>query len=290
MSRRSLISSGWVVLVAALVTGVALLLGSGSAITAPKRVSRDMTAITSATTDNYSSRASRPLTGGQMIAQARLMSEECGLGGEPGRSAPVPTVKLAAAGGLHLYVVGQEALICSHDGGDSMAANPQRRPVAESIALGGVAAEDVHGHHATIEYGRVGTSVRGARFVLSNGRSVPASVGRGWFLITWPSASSPSSAKLTTASGVETVALGAGAASPPVSCAANQSCFATSGEGTPVSPHSVSSGGVVTGGLVTVSGKGNMSSYAPGPPATWIGTMSRAAKHPIHVVLAPTGG
>ena len=271
---RSVISGGWVVLVAAVVTGAARLFGGCSNNAAPKQATGGGVAVTSASAVGYSSSTPPgPLTHAQMRQQGELVDSECHLGGTKGTST-APEMKLAAAHGdrtVQLYVVGRQAIVCMGDAVGSFAAvGPDQQPHAPadtSITIAGVSSADNHRRRVTLEYGRAGAGVRGVKFVLSNGTLVPASVGGGWFLIWWPSGRSPTAAKLTTASGVKTVALGAEAASPSLNCPGNRGCLATSSPGVPVpNAGSGNRASVVNGRSLSVIG--TLSSHAPGSPST----------------------
>lgn len=60
---------------------------------------------------------------------------------------------------------------------------------------------------ATMLDGRVGRGVAGVRFRLSNGRTVTATVRRGWYLAWWPGRPHGAVAQITTAAGTRSVPL-----------------------------------------------------------------------------------
>ena len=266
-------------LVAAVITAAALLLGSGSTIPAD-RAGRIYA---------YTSRPFRPLSQAQMRRQGELLGAECGIGhgGHRSPTAPLPQVTLAAAHGgstVHLYEIGQQTLVCSSDltVGSSLAGAQQepRGPSADSISFGSVTAGESHGHRATLEYGRSGAAVRAVEFVLADGTNVAASVGHGWFLIWWPSGESPTVAKLTTASGVRTVVLGAQAASPSLNCPHYAGCFATASS-------AVAASGVGTSERGSGKVGAALGLQAPAPLQTSIGPRQTGRDPVAHTQIAP---
>jgi len=285
MRSRSVVLGGSVVLVAAVVTVVALLLGGSSAKSRPTQQTGIGVAVTPPRSYAYSS--SKPpvqLTSAQMRQQGELISSECGLGAGSRRSskAPLPRLTLTATHDLrtaHLYLVGQQEVICASDVGAgssiSGAGQQPQVPAGTAITLAGVSAGESDGHQTTLEYGRVGAHVRRVEFVLSHGEQVHASLGGGWFLVWWPSGQSPTTARLTTPSGISTLPLGAQAASPSLRCGLKQSCVAESSPGrvTGKVTNGASSSGSAPGppGSTIISRSAPLS---PGPPGTTIGSSS----------------
>jgi hypothetical protein len=75
----------------------------------------------------------------------------------------------------------------------------------DQIELAGVGTRDSAGNALTLVDGRTGADVTAVMIGRSDGRSVQATVGHGWYLAWWPGTSTPTKAKITTASGSSTV-------------------------------------------------------------------------------------
>jgi hypothetical protein len=241
MLLRLVISKGWVVLVAAAVTGVALGLGSGSGSSAPGRsqlavglgqvVGASQGGGAAATapyqlvpTTTDPTKASLA----QMRRQDALMKGRCGAGDSGPMSSSPAVSSTHGRITVNLYLSGHDAVLCSSKGvlGSELTEVRIQRLRPDTIAITGIAGGDNDGHSATIEFGRAGANVHGLRFVLFDGSSVTAAVGSGWFLVWWPSGRSPKQAVLSTSSGRRIVALGAAAASPSSNCPArHKDCF-----------------------------------------------------------------
>lgn len=243
MRLRAVISRGWVLLAAALITGVALVLGSGSTNPAPRRSQVTARLVMSWGSQVGGGTAAAPYALmpttteptkaklAQMRRHVRLVTRLCGAGDSgPLSSSPAPV--LSSAHGrirVNLYLSGHVAVMCSSNSavGGELTPVTSHRPKADAIAITGVTGDANGSHRTTIEYGRIGASVHGVRFVLADGASVTAAVGSSWFLVWWPSGSSPKRAVLRTAYGTRTLALGAAAASPATDCGGRKGCFAT---------------------------------------------------------------
>ena len=118
-----------------------------------------------------------------------------------------------------IYAQSNTTGVCLAGNGISMSSTstsgqPATMP-ADKIEFGGGGVRDSAGDQLTLADGRIGPGVTAVTIQLSDGTSVQATVGNGWYLAWWPGNVSATEAQVTTASGTNDVTY---PASPALNC------------------------------------------------------------------------